>query len=200
MGKSSSILPLLKKTKSERAKESETGSLSSGSNQFHLIKTWLKFFGWIPAAIYLSHHTLLRHTVSPCLSLWLVTAVARSPGYTLLIGCHGERSCSNMGCNLKSHCWTPEDARFVCLLFVMLGWVRGDNRQTMQVEDLERRSCSGKPPKHWKSRKHDKPNTLSGLCGGQTQTDGPNFFPSGDELIDILNAQSIKLIKYNYIK
>lgn len=78
--------------------------------------------------------SLLRHTVSPCLSPWLVTAATCSSGYTLLIGCYWERSCSNAGSNLKSHCWKPEDARFIWLL--LFWWMV--KRQTIQLEYSER--------------------------------------------------------------
>lgn len=148
VGKSSSILPLLKKQwETKRMKESKTGFLSSGSHQSHLIKTWLKFFGWLPAPIYSRRHTLLRHTVSPCLSLWLVTAVACLLGYTLLISCHRERSCSNTGYNLKSHFWTAEDPRVSLSAVCCVGREICGNRKTAQAVDEKEKW------KIWKNQK-----------------------------------------------
>lgn len=86
----------------EKRKRKNGPSLSTGSDQSHPIKSYPKFFGLFPLPICSGLRSLLRHTVSPCLSLWLVTAAACSLDYALLIGYHEERICSSTGFATRS--------------------------------------------------------------------------------------------------
>lgn len=128
IAKSSSIFPWRKHTHTHK-KETEVEKVKQGLTAVGLISLISSKLGQSFLDGYQLQFTwatcLLHHTVSPCLSPWLVTAAGRSSGHTPLTGCQWERTCSNRGSNLKSHCWKPEDDYFISLL--LFWWMAKKN-------------------------------------------------------------------------